>query len=230
MSELVLALYRNSLTHQNIPTDATGIFNFDLSTVNSHDYALLPRHIADLKDKQTKKMPEHILALGKTFPQILGYFQIVDEQGRYLAYQRKGKEKGLFGQWSIGVGGHVDLQDINQVIAHTGEDYPSVSQVIYAGADREITEELNIDSYLFEELSNHSYFEEAVTKIIQSYNAETSAVHLGLPMELQLSDAMKEMLNLNPDEFNNVRWMSKAELKDEAESFEDWSQMLIQEM
>lgn len=232
MSELVLALYRNCLQHQNIPLDATGIFNIDLHTLNSHDYALLPRHIADLKNKQTKQMPAHILELGKTFPQILGYYQIVNREGKFLAYQRKGKEKGLFGQWSIGIGGHVDLQDLHEVADHTGEDTPDIGRIIYAGALREIQEELGIDANAFEELSQYDDFEQATNRIIQSYNTETSSVHLGLPIQLHLctSTIEEEDLKLNPDEFLNIKWADVEELKTDIEIYEDWSQLLIEKM
>ena len=131
MSELVLAINREELK-------GYGLLGFDLSDVDAYNYAFLPRAFADNKSHGA-------IALGYIFPQILGYFQLQNSEGKFLAYQRKGKEKGLFGLWSIGVGGHVSQEDLHDVKLHTDEDYPYISALIYAGAMREIEEELGID-------------------------------------------------------------------------------------
>lgn len=215
MSELVLAINYNQI-------QGLGILPFNLSEIDAQDYAYVPRTFAD------SKAPNAIM-LGVLFPQILGYFQLQNSEGKYLAYQRKGKEKGLFGQWSIGVGGHVSHEDLHDVQLHTDEMYPDIATLIYAGAVRELREELGIDPRYLLEFNSVDDFIEAVKHILVSRNTPTSSVHVGLPMTLDVS-GIEDNLVLEPAEFCNFKWVTVDELKADVAQYEDWSSMLINAM
>ena len=215
MSELVLAINRDEL-------NGYGVIGFDLSEINAQNYAFLPREFADNKSHGA-------VALGYIMPQILGYFQFVNDEGQYFAYQRKGKEKGLFGQWSIGIGGHVSQEDLFDVHEHTDEDYPDIATLIYAGALRELQEEVGIDARWFSEFNSVDDFIEAVDRALVSNTTVTSSVHVGIPLTINVSSFLDQM-NLDPAEFCNFKWVTVEELQTNVDQYEDWSQMLIKTM
>ena len=222
MTELVLAVNRQELDIQGVGTN--GIYPIDLLELNEHNYAFLPRSFADNKS-------ENAIALGVQFPQILGYFQIM-YQGNILAYQRKGKEKGLFGKWSIGVGGHVSQEDLYETAFSTGneDEYPDITKLVYTGAIRELQEELGININWVEELGTIDSFTEAVNSIIATFADKTSTVHVGLPLTVELPDHLYDSIKLDPAEFLNFQWLTPDELKTSGLEFETWTQLLVDAM
>ena len=208
MNELVLAVSREAL---DVGT-ASGIFPIDLNSIDSEAYALLPRHIADNKSDSS-------VALGKLFPQILGYVQLVNEQGEILSYARKGKEKGLHGLRSIGVGGHVSHEELVTAIYRSDDptQLPKLTELIQLGLRRELLEEVGIDIGTYMEAN----------QLLVSDSNVTSQVHVGLPMQLNVveSDTI-----LEESEFLDARWISIEELKATVDIYEPWSQLIIQHM
>lgn len=223
MKELVLAIHATELTKQVQPT---GLSDFDLSLVDQQAYAMLPRHIVDNK----KELLDCNLALGKIFPQILGYFQITDQQGRILTYQRKGKEKGLLGKWSIGVGGHVSHEDYLVVSDTFCNELPDLNEIIFEGSKRELEEELGIDTRWIDQFNSPDDLVEAIKSIIYTYDDNTSTMHVGLPLQLEMSDHLMDTIKLDPAEFLNYKWLTPAELKLSGLEFETWSAILIDHM
>lgn len=223
MVEHVLAIHREELTKQNVGTD--GLYPVDLSTLDATAFAWLPRHIADAKDPATKKTSDAAVSLGKHLPQILGYFQITDEEGRILTYYRKGKEKGLTGKRSIGVGGHVDIEDGIRY-NEPGSAYllDNIGQLICRGANRELCEEIGLVVHLEPQ---------RFTQVISTYADPTSAVHVGLAATIEISLEGRHNLVLAEDEFLNVEWLTPDELKADQEAndpYETWSKLLIEQM
>ena len=208
MNELVLAVSREAL---DVGTES-GIFPIDLNSIDSEAYALLPRHIADNKSDSS-------VALGKLFPQILGYVQLVNEQGEILSYARKGKEKGLHGLRSIGVGGHVSHEELVTAIYRSDEptQLPKLTELIQLGLRRELLEEVGIDIGTYMEAS----------QLLVSDSNITSQVHVGLPMQLNV---VESDIVLEESEFLDARWISVEELKATEDIYEPWSQLLIQNM
>lgn len=222
MTELVLAINRNELDKQNVGIE--GIYPFDLTKLDQQNYALLPRAYVDNKS-------DNAVELGVHFPQILGYFQIVNPDGRILAYQRKGKEKGLFGKWSIGVGGHVSQEDyVSLALDTVWYEVPSLSEIVLEGSKRELQEELGIDPNLIEELGSVDSFTEAINSIIATFADKTSTVHVGLPLRVELPEHLYDAIKLDPAEFCNYQWLTPQELKMGDREWETWSQLLIKEM
>lgn len=208
MNELVLAVSREAL---DVGTES-GIFPIDLNSIDSEAYALLPRHIADNKSDSS-------VALGKLFPQILGYVQLVNEQGEILSYARKGKEKGLHGLRSIGVGGHVSHEELVTAIYRSDEptQLPKLTELIQLGLRRELLEEVGIDIGTYMEAS----------QLLVSDSNVTSQVHVGLPMQLNV---VESDISLDESEFLDARWISVEELKATVDIYEPWSQLIIQHM
>ena len=208
MNELVLAVSREAL---DVGT-ASGIFPIDLNSIDSEAYALLPRHIADNKSDSS-------VTLGKLFPQILGYVQLVNEQGEILSYARKGKEKGLHGLRSIGVGGHVSHEELVTAIYRSDEptQLPKLTKLIQLGLRRELIEEVGIDIGTYMEAN----------QLLVSDSNITSQVHVGLPMQLSV---VESDISLEESEFLDARWISVEELKATVDLYEPWSQLIIQNM
>ena len=208
MNELVLAVSREAL---DVGTES-GIFPIDLNSIDSEAYALLPRHIADNKSDSS-------VALGKLFPQILGYVQLVNEQGEILSYARKGKEKGLHGLRSIGVGGHVSHEELITAIYRSDEptQLPKLTELIQLGLRRELLEEVGIDIGTYMEAN----------QLLVSDSNITSQVHVGLPMQLNVKESD---ISLDESEFLDARWISVDELKATVDIYEPWSQLIIQGM
>ena len=208
MNELVLAVSREAL---DVGT-ASGIFPIDLNSIDSEAYALLPRHIADNKSDSS-------VALGKLFPQILGYVQLNNEQGEILSYARKGKEKGLHGLRSIGVGGHVSHEELVTAIYRSDEptQLPKITELIQLGLRRELLEEVGIDIGTYMEAN----------QLLVSDSNITSQVHVGLPMRLEVPEFG---IALDGSEFLDARWISVEELKATVDIYEPWSQLIIQHM
>ena len=208
MNELVLAVSREAL---DVGT-ASGIFPIDLNSIDSEAYALLPRHIADNKSDSS-------VALGKLFPQILGYVQLVNEQGEILSYARKGKEKGLHGLRSIGVGGHVSHEELVTAIYRSDDptQLPKLTELIQLGLRRELLEEVGIDIGTYMEAN----------QLLVSDSNITSQVHVGLPMQLH---AKESDIKLDESEFLDARWISVDELKATVDIYEPWSQLIIQQL
>lgn len=208
MNELVLAVSREAL---DVAT-ASGIFPIDLNSIDSEAYALLPRHIADNKSDSS-------VALGKLFPQILGYVQLVNEQGEILSYARKGKELGLHGLRSIGVGGHVSHEELVTAIYRSDDptQLPKLTELIQLGLRRELLEEVGIDIGTYMEAN----------QLLVSDSNITSQVHVGLPMQLEVPEFG---ITLEESEFLDARWISVEGLKATVDLYEPWSQLIIQHM
>ena len=208
MNELVLAVSRDAL---DVGT-TSGIFPIDLNSIDSEAYALLPRHIADNKSDSS-------VELGKLFPQILGYVQLVNEQGEILSYARKGKEKGLHGLRSIGVGGHVSHEELVTAIYRSDDptQLPKLTELIQLGLRRELLEEVGIDIGTYMEAN----------QLLISDSNTTSQVHVGLPMQLNV---VESDIILEESEFLDARWINVEELKATVDIYEPWSQLIIQHM
>lgn len=225
MTELVLAVNRMHLLKQGIPQ--TGLV--DAEYVDTKDYALLPRAFAD------NKLPTGD-TLGTLFAQVLPYAIVRHPDGRVLTYQRKGKEEGLRGQWSIGVGGHISHEDFStacdKVKHRTGEDsLPWMSDLILLGAEREIEEELGIHINLVYVPEDRMM---RFSGVINSNANIVDRTHVAYVHCISLDESQVNELAPAPDEFLDWHWATTAELSENLDDyrgsgkpFESWSQSLI---
>ena len=217
MTELVLTISRQDLFKQAVTANGgvDGIYSADLELLDQFSHKFLDRAILD------NKSPAAIL-LGDIQPQLIGYFQIKDTSGRILTYRRKGKEGGLLGKYSIGVGGHIDQADAETVVAKNNSIYADLVSIYRESCVREIKEEVGLSVA-------HKTFKTR-TNLLATNVDPTSTVHVGLVQDIVVTDI--NALNYCENEFQDVRWHTPAELKalsTELE-FETWTKILIENM
>lgn len=206
MSTMVLCITREALKEQGIPYDSTGIFNFDLTKLSNDDFNFINRKIVD--DKHNEDWQN----IGFHLPQMLPYIAITDGQGRYLSYSRNGTEKRLHGSRSIGIGGHIDIYDLQH-------DFISICPLftISMACFRELKEEIDLEDGTL--LGNMN---ELFTKVIVDTSNKVGKVHVGLFAELVYPNA-------NPqEELYDSKWITVDELKTNIDEYESWSKLIIE--
>lgn len=211
--EYVLVIPRTELEAQGVTY--TGIQDFDINKVEPCNFGFLPRDLIDNKSNTS-------IEIGKLLPQVLPYFIIKDADGRILSYNRKGKEKGLLGKNSIGVGGHIDLTDSVDVYQ---PDYDEVEldraidirQIIQTGLKRELSEEIGLIP-----LQDIDF-----DFIIAIDTDKTSSVHIALVATIDIDNF--DELTPNPEEFLEVKYLTSEELiaRSKEVEYEPWSQLII---
>lgn len=214
--EYVLVIPRSELEAQGVTY--TGIQDFDINKVVSCNFGFLARDLIDNKSNTS-------IEIGKLLPQVLPYFIIKDADGCILSYNRKGKEKGLLGKNSIGVGGHIDLTDSFNpfIIGHhepEGIDLDQsvdIKQIIQAGLKRELKEEIGLT--LLQDID--------FDFIIAIDSDKTSNVHIALVATIDVDNF--DELTPNPEEFLEVKYLTSEELiaRSKEVEYEPWSQLII---
>ncbi|RMD66089.1 NUDIX domain-containing protein [Candidatus Pacearchaeota archaeon] len=141
--------------------------------------------------------------------QIIPYVWIVDKgKGRVFVYRRASKEsnyqeKRLFGKWSGGVGGHIEVRD--------GEN----SNAFYAGMRREIEEEVSIKNYKQPIIIGYLNTENETGSVYK--------VHFGVVGVLETSEEIQR----NNEELAQTMFLTPSEVdklfENERENVEVWS-------
>lgn len=146
-------------------------------------------------------------ALGKENPQILPYV-LIRYKGEYLSYTRKGTETRLHDMYSIGIGGHIDIED-----AVTDD----VVSTIIDACMREMEEEAGLTGVT-----------PKVLYALLSTKDEVGLVHAGFIAIIDLEDVGKDKSDITPkEELINPKWKKIDELVEDLEYYEDWSAKLI---
>ena len=186
--------------------------------------ALVPMHINDLEYKQVSFINRAVVdakrevntahfSIGVMFPQILPYVVLVSDR-HVLMYNRKGNETRLHGKASIGIGGHIDVED--SICFHDqGEAVLDVAATIIKSCERELHEEAGITQVFMPDLNfNHALI---------SVDDEVGQVHLGL-----IAIAEIDPVYVHPqEELRNARWVPISDLRGMIGECENWSQILI---
>ena len=180
----VLCLNRNDLPNE------VGIIHIEELPSNHYWF---DRTIVDGKE------PKYF-DVGKQFPQLLPYI-IVKCGDKYLSYYRKGKEDRLLGKRSIGFGGHIEPDDI--------ENYLDIVKP----ACRELQEELGL-----------SIKPVNLNKLIISKYDNVSRVHVGLLMMIELDNP--DMIKPDKNEIINPEWLSIDSIRANLDQFESWSRLV----
>lgn len=212
--EFVLVIPRTELEAQGI--DFSGIQKIDLEKFNPENFGFLPRALIDNKSDTS-------IEIGKLLPQVLPYFIIKDKDGRVLSYNRQGKEAGLLGKNSIGVGGHIDLTDslIQQnevnILNGWGLYLTNICAVMFEGLTRELKEEIGLHVCKMPEFDF----------IIAIDTDKTSNVHVGFVATIHVESF--DELTPNPEEFLEVKHLTFEELLERSKEveYEPWSQLII---
>lgn len=109
------------------------------------DFAFLPRKFAEANGE---------------LRQIITYMAVMNHKAEILVYMREGGEERLHGQYSIGVGGHINPVDAEEL---------DIKEMIMSGLRRELKEELGARKGTFEIKPMYYY---------QSDQSEVDKVHV----------------------------------------------------
>ena len=211
MSKMVLCIDRFALEEQNIPLLANGIYPFDLNKVNTEDYQFINRKVCDDKNEHTFN-----LSVGYRFPQILPYIAIMSTEGKYLTYSRNGTETRLHRSRSLGIGGHIDIQDL--CFSENTSIFDPIDTTDVA-VRRELIEEINFVPSL---ALTGEHFE--FNKLIVDTSNPVGKVHVGLFTTLVYPEAKPQ------EELHDPQWLSVEELKATIDQYENWSKLIIGEL
>lgn len=154
------------------------------------------------------------LTIGKQFPQLIPYVLVQNNKGEYLVYPRVGSEERLHDNYSIGVGGHIDVTD-----AGIADGYLDVADTILFSIGRELEEELKIP----ESLSSSAEFLRTLVDVTD----EVDQVHVGLVYKLQLPVGYEP---LRTKEIPVFEWKTADELRKEIHLYENWAKAIIKNL
>jgi predicted NUDIX family phosphoesterase len=136
--------------------------------------------------------------------QVIPYV-VIRHEDRYLLMRRTHRqtESRLHGKYSLGVGGHINRDDLS----------PVNNNVILAGMRRELAEEIRVEA-------------EQSCQLIGTINddsTEVARVHLGLVFVLTTSSARYAIVE--QDKYT-AAWKSVSELAQYYEQMETWAQIV----
>lgn len=163
------------------------------------------------------------------FRHLISYVTLryVDEttgQHRYLCYQRTKKvgEDRLAGNYSIGLGGHVELADwVNADNESTGISF---HKTMLNSIDNELWEEVNVRT-----TCSLDFFD--AMGFLCTADEKVGKYHLGIVGVVTLqADQAKAITQMNEEELLFKGWLTKEELLagfGDGNAFEEWSRMLI---
>lgn len=145
-----------------------------------------------------------------THKQIIPY-AIFHHAGQFLHYVRGGKsgEQRLALKGSIGIGGHIN-----------DEDAPGSSlreEVYIAGVDREINEELKIDTG----------YRQKIVALLNHDADDVGKVHLGV---VHLFDLESDAVASNEEHICDPAFLDPADLRDRHDRLEGWSQICVENL
>lgn len=208
MKPAVLCISRNELTKQNIDTEGYGIFPFNLTNVPQDGFHFVNRKVVDSSESDWFK-------IGCELPQILAYIT-VKCGNEYLTYSRaKGAEARLHGTLSLGFGGHCDIDDSYALVNLTGNLDITYQDILKYSSSRELEEELHFTKDI----------EFKTDSIILDTTNDVGKVHLGLPILIEINS--KDDIKADPSEISLPEWKTKDQLVSEINSYENWSQLII---
>jgi len=155
----------------------------------------------------------HIIEENQNFKQIISYVAIIND-GKVFVYKRgsAGGENKLHDLYSIGVGGHVDLEN---------DDGKNAYDVIFDACIREVEEEVEL-TIQREYLKIKAYINDD-----SEANSGVGKVHFGLCF------VVNEHFDLNKGELDNLKervFMSKKEIEEIYDSLEEWSKLFYNEV
>jgi predicted NUDIX family phosphoesterase len=145
---------------------------------------------------------------------------------RILSYKRskKGGETRLHDMYSIGFGGHININDMKNCLKELDEKDPHVFGYrcpIRLGAYRELEEELSLTRDDVRALQLFKWY-------IYDDTSEVSSVHIGLPYLCLVNEEAD--IKLAEDTAIELRWLDFDALNDADLNFESWSSIAIAEL
>ncbi len=185
--------------------------------INGVGNNLLPIGVGQIEAMETRLIDRAVCETDESTLQLLPYNVLVNEFGKVFRYTRggAGAEARLHGNYSIGIGGHVDLA--------CGPNDWSLQSMLQLEAIREITEEVGLN------WGNSTL--PTFTHYLMDYTNPVGRVHLGL---LSVTIVNSENFgDLEPGMIENGEWVEVEDLfKTEADylRLENWSQSAAQHL
>ena len=197
MTEMVLCVPSNKIWY---PDGFTLLFGDDVAA-NHHIYELL--------DNYATLEPRNEVEDNIDFKQFIVYV-IVSKGDCWYKYQRAGGDDRLIDRYSIGIGGHVNLQDMRDA------DYDTV-HAIEGAVRRELGEEIVIPDW--DKIKNLIWL-----GVINDNSDRVGQVHLGIVIELVVDEGNVYVAedNLVHGGFENINT-----IQENIDKYESWSQILI---
>lgn len=160
------------------------------------------------------------------------YCLIKSPNNEYLSYQRtsKGGESRLHGEHSIGVGGHLDV-DVNL-------ENIDPFQILKNNLINELNEEICLPTEWDENAQVYTFSQGncQVDYWIYDRTTEVNSLHLGMVVQFHLTQDGYNIVMSNiqnnkiEDHLHNVSFKSLENLMENFNTYESWSQMLIQKL
>jgi len=163
-------------------------------------------------------MPRGVVEPNYEYKQIIPYI-VLKNGDRYFTYSRDGAETRLTGSLSVGVGGHVNPQDL-------GSD---ISTIIRTAARREFEEEVSIPHSYSSALLLMGDLGIVPKAILYAGGVDSTMVnkvHLGAVYIVQVTDERAQATDLK-EEGKKLGWISEKELWDCWSELETWSQVVV---
>lgn len=161
---------------------------------------------------------------------------MTDESKLYATYQRSsGSDAKLEGSWSIGFGGHVELEDICYY-EHLDpgtciEGVVDSHGTVLLSAERELEEEVEILGNDGNPLSFGLELPIDLIGFITDYKPEVKGwignTHLGILAEVVIHQAILREFNILESKYTFVGWKSLEELKAKSYRLESWSALTV---
>lgn len=168
-------------------------------------------------------IPRVVCETDPEFLQLLPYVIVQMPNQKLLGYNRPtkgGGEQRLAGNFSIGIGGHVEFPDIV-----TGGQGLKLCETLHVSARREISEEIHL---LNTQSVHHTRLH--LAGVIRSEDAPVDTVHLGLVFIMHLEaaspDAVCRASAAEPDQIINLRELKVSEARAEAQP-ESWTAKIL---
>ena len=142
-----------------------------------------------------------------THKQIIPYVLLAfgDKVLHYVRGKKAGEQR-LVAKGSIGIGGHMNQEDESLF------NYVTDEAAYRAGVEREVTEEVNIDTK----------FEDRIVALLNDDTTEVGQVHLGVVHVFKLDGPKVEKREAM---ITNLAFLGKGELAARRDSLETWSQI-----
>lgn len=184
-------------------------FLFEIGEINGFSHEIDKFLTPILASDQLCFKPRSQMETDPSFKQLIPYviLQHIDDTGttRIFTYTRGSGhgERRLHTKKSIGIGGHINKQDV---------DYGN--HPYFEGMERELDEEVKIGA---------AYVNKQVGLIYDPSN-EVGRVHLGIVHILKLSD---QNVLPNEDDISESGFLTIGELRENHEQLETWSQICL---
>lgn len=207
-NEMILAVKTAALNYQNLTGNDQSLYLLqihELLPVIANDLILGHRETLEGDENHRQLLP--YIVLTKT----------VDGVIKYFAY-RRGKGVGearLSGNVSIGVGGHIDLADVQHI-----DSVLAPMETVIAAVQRELQEEIEFSSTNGGDLD----LKLASFGALVDNSNPVGKVHLGLVLQAVL--AGESEVQCKEEELETLGWYTATELLDSGLPLENWTKIL----